>query len=126
MAGQFLYMAMSYGSMALVLAAIVVGVALTRGTIRKLLGAALVVTALGFLLGVDVPGRPQPPDERTTMAYGSLQWLLSVAEVVLLVAATVVGARSIRAKDAAIAALVDKSTPTWQQPKNSPDPGLLE
>jgi hypothetical protein len=51
--------------------------------------------------------------------------MLDAGETLLLVAAAIVGALTIRAKDAAIAALVDKATPTWQQPKNSPDPKLL-
>ena len=98
---------------------------LTRGAVRKLLGAALVVNILSFLLSGVFPGWIVVTSEVTAFAYGVVQWLLAVAEPLLLVAAAIVGATTIRAKDATIAALVDKPQDTWTQPETSPDPRLL-
>ncbi len=122
---QILYELMNYGSIVLVVAAIVVGMVLTRGAVRKLLGAALVVNILSFLLSGVFPGWIVVTSEVTAFAYGVVQWLLAVAEPLLLVAAAIVGATTIRAKDATIAALVDKPQDTWTQPETSPDPRLL-
>ncbi len=126
MPSQLLYEIMNYGSLVLILAALVVGAVLTRAAVRRLLVAALVVTVLRSALSTTFPGWLDVASEAAAFAYGLVQTLLSVGEVVLLVGAAVVGARTIRARDAEIAALVDKSTPTWQQPKSSPDPKLLE
>ena len=116
---------MNYGSIALVVAAIVVGVVRTAGTVRKLLVAALVVTVVRFLLaGVVVP-RADVTNEGVAFMYGVVEWLLFVAEPLLLVGAVVVAARTIKTKDAAIAAMVDQPTETWAQPEASPDPRLL-
>jgi hypothetical protein len=124
MATQILYELMNWGSMALVLAAIVVGVVLTKAAVRKLLTAALVVTALRVLLNI-FPTWIDVANETTVFAYSLVQMLLSVGEVLLLVGAAVVGARTIRSKDAALAALVDEPADTWCQPESSPDPRLL-
>jgi len=124
MPSQILYELMNWGSMALVLAAIVVGVVLTKAAVRKLLTAALVVTALRFLLNI-FPTWIDVANETTAFAYSLVQMLLSVGEVLLLVGAAVVGARTIRSKDAALAALTDEPTATWRQPESSPDPRLL-
>ena len=64
-------------------------------------------------------------NETTAFAYSLAMMLVSVGEVLLLVGAAVVGARAIRAKDAALAALVDETPETWRQPETSPDPRLL-
>jgi hypothetical protein len=124
MATQILYELMNWGSMALVLAAIVVGVVLTKAAVRKLLTAALVVTALRVLLNI-FPTWIDVANETTAFAYSLVQMVLSVGEVLLLVGAAVVGARTIRSKDAALAALVDEPADTWRQPESSPDPRLL-
>ena len=121
---QILYELMNWGSMALVLAAIVVGVVLTKAAVRKLLTAALVVTVLRFLLNI-FPTWIDVANETTAFAYSLVQSLLSVGEVLLLVGAAVVGARTIRSKDGALAALTDEPTATWRQPESSPDPRLL-
>jgi len=125
MPNQILYEVMNYGSIALVVAAIVVGVVLTKAAVRKLLAAALIVTVLRFLLSTIFPGWLDTANEANAFVYGLVQMVLSVGEVVLPVAAAVVGARTIRAKDTAIAALVDQPTDTWRQPETSPDPRLL-
>jgi hypothetical protein len=122
---QILYELMNWGSMALVLGAIVVGVVLTKAAVRKLLVAALIVTVLRFVLSTNFPGWLDIANEATAFAYSLVQMLLSVGEVLLLVGAAVVGARTIRSKDAALAALVDEPTDTWRQPETSPDPRLL-
>ena len=59
------------------------------------------------------------------LTKAAVRKLLSVGEVLLLVGAAVVGARTIRSKDAALAALVDEPADTWRQPESSPDPRLL-
>ena len=100
MATQILYELMNWGSM------------------------ALVVTALRFLLNI-FPTWIDVANETTAFAYSLVQMLLSVGEPLLLVGATVVGARTIRSKDAALAALTDEPTATWRQPESSPDPRLL-
>jgi len=125
MPSQILYEVMNYASLALVVAAIVVGVVLTKAAVRKLLAAALLVTVLRFVLSTIFPGWLDVANEATAFAYGLAQTLLSVGEVVLLVGAAVVGARTIRSKDAALAALVDEPADTWRQPESSPDPRLL-
>jgi hypothetical protein len=125
MPSQTLYELMNYGSMVLIVAVVVVGIVLTRAAIRTLLAAALVVTVVRFLLSTIFPGWLDVANEGTAFAYSFVQTVLVVGEAFLFVAAAVAGARTIRAKDAAIAALVDKATPTWQQPKHSPDPTLL-
>ena len=125
MPSQILYEFMNYGSLALVVAAIVVGVVLTKAAVRKLLVAALIVTVLRFVLSTNFPGWLDIANEATAFAYSLVQMLLSVGEVLLLVGAAVVGARTIRSKDAALAALTDEPTATWRQPENSPDPKLL-
>ena len=125
MPSQFLYQLMSYGSIAVVVAAIVVGAIVTTGAVRKLLIAAVVVTLVRFLLNYTLPPLMGVANEATAFAYGLVQTLLSVGEVLLLVGAAVVGARTLKAKDAAIAAMVDPPTETWRQPENSPDPRLL-
>jgi hypothetical protein len=125
MPSQILYEFMNYGSLALVVAAIAVGVVLTKTAVRKLLAAALVVTVLRFVPSTIFPGWLDIANEATAFAYSLVQTLLSVGEVVLLVGAAVVGARTIRAKDAALAALTDEPTDTWRQPESSPDPRLL-
>ena len=122
---QILYELMNYGSIVLVVAAIVVGMVMTRGAVRRLLGAAVVVTILRSALSGVFPGWINVTSEVTAFAYGAVQWLLAVAEPLLLVAAAVVGATTIRAKDAAIAALVDTPKDTWTQPEASPDPRLV-
>jgi hypothetical protein len=124
MPSQFLYVAMNYGSMALVLAAMVVGVLLTKGTVRTLLAVALAVEVARFA-SVTIPASAFSSGDAPAFLYSLLQMLLTVATPLLLVAAAIVGARTVKAKDAAIAELVDKSTPTWQQPKHSPDPKLF-
>jgi hypothetical protein len=125
MPSQILYESMNYGSLALVVAAIVVGAVLTKAAVRKLMVAAVIVTVLRFVLGTVFPGWLDVANEAAAFAYGLVQTLLSVAEVLLLVGAAVVGARTIRTKDAAIAALVDEPTDTWRQPESSPDSRLL-
>ena len=125
MGSQILYEFMNYGSLALVVAAIVVGVVLTKAAVRKLLVAALIVTVLRFVLSTNFPGWFDTANEATAFAYSLVQMLLSVGELLLLVGATVVGARAIRSKDEALAALVDEPTDTWRQPESSPDPRLL-
>jgi hypothetical protein len=59
------------------------------------------------------------------LAKAAVRKLLSVGEVLLLVGAAVIGARTIRSKNEALAALVDEPTDTWRQPESSPDPRLL-
>ena len=124
MPSQILYELMNWGSMALVLATIVVGVVLTKAAVRKLLTAALVVTALRFLLNI-FPTWFDVANDTTALAYSLVQTVLSVGEVLLPVAAAIVGARTVRSKDTALAALVDEPTDTWRQPESSPDPRLL-
>jgi hypothetical membrane protein len=122
---QILYELMNYGSIVLVVAAIVVGMVMTRGAVRKLLGAALVVTILRFVLSGVFPGWIDVTSEVAAFAYGVVQWLLTVAEPLLLVTATIVGAHTIQVKNAALAALVDTPKDTWAQPETSPDPRLV-
>jgi hypothetical membrane protein len=122
---QFMYELMNYGSIVLVVAAIIVGMVMTRGAVRKLLGAALVVTILRFVLSGVFPGWIDVTNEVTAFAYGVTQWLLAVAEPLLLVTAAIVAARTIKVKNAALAALVDTPKDTWAQPETSPDPRLL-
>jgi hypothetical membrane protein len=122
---QILYELMNYGSIVLVVAAIVVGMVMTRGAVRKLLGAALVVTILRFVLSGVFPGWIDVTSEVAAFAYGVVQWLLTVAEPLLLVTATIVGAHTIKVKNAALAALVDTPKDTWAQPETSPDPRLV-
>ncbi len=122
---QLLYEVMNYGSLVLIVGAIAVGAVLTQEAVRKLLVAALIVTVLRFLLSMVFPGWLHIANEATAFAYGLVQTLLSVGEVVLLVGAAVVGARTIRTKDAALAALADEPTDAWRQPEGSPDPRLL-
>jgi hypothetical protein len=125
MPGQILYEFMNYGSIVLVVGAVVVGVVMTRGAVRKLLVAALVVTVLRFLLTYVLPPWLDVAKAAGAFAYGVVEWLLYVAQPLLFVAAAIVGATAIRAKDTAIAALVDQPTDTWRQPETSPDPRLL-
>jgi|SRR5664280_296858 len=125
MGSQILYAFIDYGSIVLVVGAIVLGVLMTRGAVRKLLVAALVVTVVRFLLNYAIPTSIDVPTKVGVFAYGVVEWLLYVAQPLLLAGAAVVGARAIRAKDAAIAALVDEPTDTWRQPESSPDPRLL-
>jgi hypothetical protein len=125
MPGQILYEFINYGSIVLVVGAVVVGVVMTRGAVRKLLVAALVVTVLRFLLTYVLPPWLDVAKGAGAFAYGVAEWLLYVAQPLLFVAAAIVGATAIRGKDAAIAALVDEPTETWRQPETSPDPRLL-
>ena len=125
MPSQLVYMAMNYGSMALVLAAIVVGVVLTKGTVRTLLAVALVAEVLGFAMATTLPALIYSSGEMAVFAYSAVQTVLAVATPLLLVAAVLVGARAVKAKDVAIAALVDTPPETWRQPESSPDPKLF-
>lgn len=125
MPSQFLYMLLSYGSSALIVAAMVVGVVLTKGTVRTWLACAVAVEALRFFLALTVPGFIYALGETATFAYTAVSTLLGIAPVILLVGAAIAGARRIAAKDAVISALTDSTTETWQQPENSPDPKLL-
>jgi hypothetical protein len=114
MPNQLLYAFIDYGSVVLVVGAIVVGVVMTRGAVRKLLVAALVVTVVRFLLNYAIPTSIDVAKDVGVFAYGVVEWLLYVAQPLLLVAAAIVGATAIRAKDTAIAALVDQPTDTWR------------
>jgi hypothetical protein len=125
MPSQLLYMILNYGSMALVVAAMVVGVVLTKGTVRTLIAAALAAQAVGFASTLTLPAMVYAGGDAAFLAYSVIQTLLNVAPVVLLVAAAVVGVRNIAVKEAAIAALVDRPAETWTQPETSPDPRLL-
>ena len=124
---QLSYILLNYGSLALVLAAMVAGVVLTKGTARTLLGAALAVEvvhgAVAFMGPAFVDSNTQGGD--AFFSFSLFQTLLAIAPTLLVVAAAVVGARRIAAKDAVIAALTDPPTGTWAQPERSPDPRLL-
>jgi hypothetical protein len=125
MPSQLLYVLLNYGSMALVVAAMVVGVVLTKGTVRTLLAAALGVEVVRIALGFSNPTFIFAGGEVAVFAYSVLQMLLSVAPVLLLVVSAIVGARKLAAKEATISALTDTTTDTWRQPETSPDPRLL-
>lgn len=127
MPDQLAYILLNYGSVALVLAAMVAGVVLTKGTVRTLLAAALAVEAVR--VAVSFTG-PAFVDSNTQggiafFSFSLLQTLLAIAPTLLVVAAAVVSARRIAAKDTAIAALTDPTTDTWRQPENSPDPTIF-
>jgi hypothetical protein len=125
MPSQFLYVLMNYGSMALVVVAMGVGVVVTKGAVRALLAAALCVEVVRMALTLTNPPFIYSGGEVAVFAYSLVQMLMSVAPVVLLVAAAIVGARTVAAKEAAISALTDTTTDTWRQPEASPDPRLL-
>jgi hypothetical protein len=125
MPSQFLYVLMNYGSMALVVVAMGVGVVLTKGTVRALLTAALCVEIVRMALALTNPPFIYSGGEVAVFTYSLVQMLMSVAPVVLLVAAAIVGARKVAAKEAEISALTDTTTDTWRQPEASPDPRLL-
>jgi hypothetical protein len=125
MPSQVLYELMSYGSMALVVAAMVVGIVLTNGAVRTLLAAALALEVVRFLANLTVPAFIYSSGDAAVFVWSFVQMVMSVGSALLLVAAAVVGARKVAAKDATIAALVDKPKDTWTQPETSPDPRLL-
>jgi hypothetical protein len=125
MSSLFLYTLMNYGSMALVVVGIGVGVVLTKGPVRALLAAALVVELIKMALALTNPPFLYSGGEVAVFAYSLVQMLMSVAPVLLVVAAAVVGALKVADKEATIAALTDTKTDTWRQPEASPDPRLL-
>ena len=126
MPDQLPYILMNYGSLALVLAAMVVGVVMTKGTVRTLLAAALAVEVVRIALNLVVPAFLYSSAQGGAFyAYSLVQVLLAIAPTLLVVAAVVVGARKSAAKDAALSALTDPTTDTWRQPENSPDPKLF-
>jgi hypothetical protein len=125
MGNQILYDLLNWGSAALVVAAIVAGVVLTNGTVRTLLAAALLLEVLGQTAHWLVPSSIYFAGDTAVFAYSLAQTILSIAPVVVLVIAAVVGVRQVAAKDAALAALTDVTPETWRQPETSPDPRLL-
>jgi len=125
MPSQILYLLMNYGSMTLVMAAMVVGIVLTKGTVRTLVATALAVDVVRFGMSLTVPGFVYSLGEMAILAYTLLQMVLSVGSAILLIAAAVVGARQLAHKDAVISALTDPQRETWTQPESSPDPRLL-
>jgi lipoprotein signal peptidase len=126
MPDQLPYILMNYGSLALVLAAMVVGVVLTKGTVRTLMAAALAAEVVRIALNITVLAPAYSSDQGAAFyAFSLVQVLLAIAPTLLVVAAAVVGARKSAAKDATISALTDPTTDTWRQPENSPDPKLF-
>jgi hypothetical protein len=125
MSSLFLYTLMNYGSMALVVVGIGVGVVLTNGPVRALLAAALVVELIKMVLALTNPPFLYSGGEVAVFAYSLVQMLISVAPVLLVVAASILGALKVADKEATIAALTDTKTDTWRQPDASPDPRLL-
>ena len=125
MPSQILYQLMSYGSMGLVVAAMVVGIVLTKGGVRTLLAAALALEVVRFVANLTVPAFIYAGGEAAQFVWSFVEMVMSVGSALLLIAAAVVGARRVAAKDATIAALVDKPKDTWAQPETSPDPRLL-
>ena len=126
MPDQLPYLLLNYGSLALVLAAMGLGVVLTKGTVRILLAAALGVEVLRIAVNLTVPVPVYASDQGAILyAFSLVQVVLAIAPTLLVVAAAVVGARRSAAKDATIASLTDPTTDTWRQPENSPDPKLF-
>lgn len=117
--------AIGWGTTALVIAAMIAGVVLTRGSVRVMLACALMASLLNMAVTTLAPGQAIIADTSLMIAFTALTAALYVAQFGFLVAAAVIGARTVKAKDARIAALTDAPSATWSQPETSPDPHLL-
>ena len=115
--------ALNWGYLVLSAGALGVGIWLTRGRVRLLLGVALGLFMLQLLLHV-VP--VDNGSDASMIAFSVVQGLLNLGLTGMFVAAAVVGVREVRAKEATIAELTsDETRETWAQPETSPDPRLL-
>lgn len=113
---------LNWGFLAISVGVLGVGMVLTRGRVRVLLGVAL-----GCFLAQLVLGRLGGADWTPAgmVAVAVLQGLLAIAQTGAFVAAAVVGAREVAASRNELAALTSEPAQDWTQPVDSPDPKLL-
>lgn len=113
---------LNWGYLAISVGVLGVGMVLTRGRARALLGVALVCFLAQLVLG-RLGGSNWTPGGMLAVAI--LQGLLAIAQTGAFVGAAVVGAREVAASRNELAALTSEPAQDWTQPVDSPDPKLL-